>query len=155
MGVTGSGKTTVGAMLSSALGWPFFDADNFHSPANVRKMSSGVPLTDKDRGPWLEELRALIYEHDVRGENGVLACSALKESYRMILSSGADLAIVYLKADSKLIRGRLADRRSHYMPQHLIESQFVDLEEPEGAITIPAARRPDQIIMSIRSQLGK
>jgi len=155
MGVTGSGKTTVGEPLSADLGWPFFDADDFHPPANIRKMSRGVSLTDEDRAPWLEALRALITEHGARGENGVLACSALKESYRRTLSSGADLAVVYLKADPELVRGRLADRRGHYMSPRLIESQFHDLEEPEGAITIPADWRPDHIVTSIRSQLGR
>lgn len=154
MGVTGSGKTTVGELLSAALGWPFFDADDFHPPANLRKMASGVPLTDEDRAPWLETLRALIAELDARGDNGILACSALKESYRRVLSSDADLAVVYLKADPELIRGRLVHRRGHSMPARLIESQFHDLEEPKTALTIPSTLRPDETVRSIRSHLG-
>ena len=154
MGVTGCGKTTIGRLLSVALGWPFHDADDFHSPVNVRKMASGVSLTDEDRGPWLDELRALVSGRNERGENGVLACSALKQSYRRTLSTGANLVVVYLKAEADLIRSRLADRRGHFMPQRLIESQFLDLEEPAEAITIPAAWAPEQIVSVIRSQIG-
>jgi gluconokinase len=155
MGVTGCGKTTVGRLLSAALGWPFYDADDYHSPVNIRKMASGVSLTDEDRGPWLDELRALVSERNERGENGVLACSALKQSYRRTLSTDASLVVVYLKAEADLIRSRLADRRGHHMPQRLIESQFLDLEEPAEAITIPAAWPPDQIVSAIRSQIGR
>ena len=155
MGITGSGKTTVATLLSAALGWPFYDADDFHSAANVHKMASGVSLTDEDRGPWLEKLRTLISERIARGEDGILACSALKEAYRKALSTSESLFVVYLKADADLIRSRLADRRNHYMPQSLIESQFLDLEEPEGAIAIPAAWPPDRIVRTILSQLGR
>ena len=155
MGVTGSGKTTIGTLLSTAMGWPFYDADDFHSPDNVRKMASGVPLTDEDRGPWLEELQELISHHNERGENGVLACSALKEAYRSILAADADVAVVYLKAHPDLIRSRLDSRSGHYMPQDLIESQFLDLEEPKEGIIIDAAGPPEQIVETIRSQLGR
>jgi len=131
MGVGGSGKTTVGRILASDLGWSFYDADDFHSPDSVRKMASGIPLTDEDRLPWLEDLRNLIAEHGEREENAVLACSALRRTYRDILSSGSgELVMVYLKADAELIRERLADRLSHYMPVQLLESQFETLEEP-------------------------
>lgn len=155
MGVTGSGKTTIGKLLSAAMGWPFYDADDFHSPDNVRKMASGVPLTDEDRGPWLKELHELISHHNERGENGVLACSALKEAYRRILSADADVAVVYLKAHRDLIRSRLDSRRGHYMPQRLIESQFLDLEEPKEGIIIDAAWSTEQTVVAIRSQLGR
>lgn len=154
MGVTGSGKTTIGTLLSAGMGWPFYDADDFHSPDNVRKMASGVPLTDEDRGPWLEELHELISHHNKRGGNGVLACSALKDAYRRILSADADVAVVYLKVDPELIRSRLDSRHGHYMPQRLIESQFLDLEEPKEGIIIDAARPAEQTVAAIRSQLG-
>ena len=153
MGVTGSGKTTIRPLLAAAMGWPFYDADDFHSPDNVRKMASGVPLTDDDRAPWLEELRKLISHHNERGENGVLACSALKEAYREILCADVAVAVVYLKAEPDLIRSRLECRRGHYMPQGLIESQFRDLEEPTGCMIIDAAAPQGQTVSTIRSQL--
>lgn len=153
MGVTGSGKTTLGKLLSAAMGWPFFDADDFHSPDNVRKMASGLPLTDEDRGPWLQELRALISQHNERGVNGVLACSALKEAYREILTAGADVPVVYLKASPDLIRSRLDSRSGHYMPTRLIESQFLFLEEPNESIIIDAAWPTEQAVGAIRSRL--
>jgi len=155
MGVTGSGKTTIGTLLSAAMGWPFYDADDFHSPENVRKMASGVPLTDGDRGPWLQELHELISRHNQRGENGVLACSALKAVYRRILSADADVAVVYLKAHPDLIRSRLDSRSGHYMPQRLIGSQFLDLEEPKEGIIVDAAWPPEQIVETIRSELAR
>jgi gluconokinase len=155
MGVTGSGKTTVGKLLSAAMGWPFYDADDFHSPENVRKMASGVPLTEEDRGPWLEELHRLISQRNERGKNGILACSALKTAYRRILSAEADLAVVYLKAHPGLIRSRLDTRSGHYMSPRLIESQFLDLEEPKEGIIIDAARPPEQIVETIRSELAR
>src|SRR5262245_29468803 len=132
MGVAGSGKTTVGRLLASALDWPFYDADDYHSPANVRKMESGTPLTDEDRRPWLEQLRALVAEHVESHKNTVLACSALKAAYRDILSSGSgEVVTVYLKAEANLIRNRMSGRAGHFMPTALVESQFEALEEPE------------------------
>jgi carbohydrate kinase (thermoresistant glucokinase family) len=154
MGVTGSGKTTVGRLLSASLGWRFFDADEFHSPANVSKMAAGTALTDEDRGPWLADLRSLLIEHSALGENGVLACSALKAAYRDALTSAGRLAVVYLKADPGLVRARLASRPHHFMPSALIDSQFRDLEEPQSGLTIPAAWPAEEIVRSIRSQLG-
>ena len=155
MGVTGSGKTTVGKLLSAEMDWPFYDADDFHSPGNVRKMASGVPLTDDDRGPWLEQLRQLIARHDGRGENGVLACSALKETYRRTLSADTDVAVVYLKASPELVRSRLESRRDHYMSPRLIESQFAALEEPNDCVIVDAVWPPEQTIAAIRSQLRR
>ena len=155
MGVTGSGKTTIGTLLSTAMDWPFYDADDFHSPENIRKMASGVPLTDEDRGPWFEELRELICRQNERGENGVLACSALKEAYRRTLCADADVTVVYLQAHPDLIRSRLDSRSGHYMPQRLIGSQFLDLEEPKDGIIIDAAWPPEQIVETIRSQLAR
>jgi gluconokinase len=154
MGVAGSGKTTVGIRLASSLGWEFADADDFHSPDNVAKMAAGIPLTDEDRGPWLRDLQALVRQFAVSGRNLVLACSALRASYRDLLcSANSQTAIVYLKTDPPLILERLTERQGHYMPASLIESQFKDLEEPNAAITIPADRRPDQIVDAIRASL--
>lgn len=153
MGVTGCGKTTIGKLLSVQLGWPFYDADDFHSAENVRKMASGIPLTDEDRRPWLEKLHKLVADHDEGAENGVLACSALKNAYRAVLTADADVDIVYLKAHPDLIRTRLDARSGHYMPKRLIESQFLDLEEPSDGIIVDAALPPEQIVAAIRSEM--
>ena len=155
MGVTGCGKTTIGKLLSAGLDWPFYDADDFHSPNSVRKMASGVPLTDEDRGPWLQELHKLIAHHNERGGNGVLACSALKNAYRRILTAEADVAVVYLKADPDLIHSRLDARSGHYMPKRLIESQFLDLQEPTEGIIVDAAWLPEKIVATLRSELQR
>jgi gluconokinase len=154
MGVTGSGKTTVGTRLASVLGWDFADADDFHSPDNVAKMGSGIPLTDEDRGPWLNDLQAFVRRSALHGRNLVLACSALKASYRNLLcAAGSQTSIVYLKADRSLIIERLSQRKGHYMPASLIESQFQDLEAPNDAIMLPADWRPDQIVAAMRARL--
>ena len=154
MGVSGSGKTTTGRLLSSQLSWRFYDADDFHSPDNIRKMAAGVALTDEDRAPWLRQLHQFISDHNERGENGVLACSALKQAYRWILCADTDVALVYLKAQRDLIRSRLQSRRGHYMPESLIESQFRDLEEPAEGVIVDAAGSPEQTVAAIRSKLG-
>lgn len=153
MGVAGSGKTTVGKALSDALGWSFYDADDFHSPENVSKMASGVALTDADRRPWLEKLHELIAERTTLDESGILACSALKQKYRTILCAGNDVQVVYLKAQPDLVRSRLKLRRGHYMPPQLIESQFGALEEPQNALIVDAALPTEQAVAVIRSAL--
>jgi len=154
MGVTASGKTTVGRRLASALGWAFVDADDFHSPENVRKMRLGIPLTDEDRGPWLENLRVQVARYAASGESLVLACSALKSTYRETLASaGPRMTTIYLRADPRLIRARLARRRGHFMPAELLESQFEALEEPADAVTLPAGWRPGRIVAAIRESL--
>ncbi len=155
MGVTGSGKTTIGRLLSSQLGWPFYDADDFHSPSNIRKMASGVALTDEDRASWLHELHGLISDRTERGENGVLACSALKQAYRRTLCADLGVTVVYLKASRDLIRSRLQSRTDHYMPQVLIESQFRDLEEPTEGVVVDAAAPAEQTVAAICSKLGR
>ncbi len=155
MGVTGSGKTTIGKLLAAELAWPFYDADDFHSAHNVRKMASGVPLSDEDRRPWLQKLHELVASHNQRGDNGVLACSALKRGYRSILCLDADVTLVYLKANRDLIRSRLDSRGGHYMPPSLIESQFADLEEPDQCIIVDAAGTREQTVGAIRAQLGR
>lgn len=133
MGVSGCGKSTLGALLASHLGYPFLDADEFHPPENVAKMAAGTPLTDADRQPWLELLNKKL-----RGlENAVLACSALKESYRKILAQGlTDYRFVHLRGSIELIRARLGERRHRYMPASLLESQFAALEPPLNAIDV-------------------
>jgi gluconokinase len=145
MGVCGCGKTTVGRALADRLGWPFFDADDFHPQANVAKMAAGVALSDEDRGPWLDRLAAEMRAVARTGQHAVLACSALKESYRRRIARGIasvdgdegfDVRIVYLKGDADTIQPRLALRSGHYMPPSLLASQFAALEEPTDAMVI-------------------
>jgi gluconokinase len=150
MGVSGSGKTTVGRSLATALHWKFSDADDFHSPANVEKMKNGIPLTDKDRGPWLRTIRAAI-EQWKRNEPGhVLACSALKGSYRDILGQDdPDVKFVYLQGGFDLISRRLKERKSHFFNPELLRSQFDALENPKGALIIDVSKEPQEIIAAI------
>jgi carbohydrate kinase (thermoresistant glucokinase family) len=151
MGVAGAGKSTLGADLARRLGWPFIDADDHHPPRNVAKMASGIPLEDEDRWPWLDQLNTML-----AGEkNVVLACSALKDSYRRRLLAGVGPSrIVYLQGSFELIAARLATRRHRYMPASLLESQFAALEPPAGAIAIDIAAEPgrcvDAIVQALR-----
>lgn len=144
MGVSGCGKTTIGKLLSDCLGWPLLDADDYHPPANIEKMRSGIPLTDEDRWPWLARLNALLKDKASRSENTLLACSALKQKYRDRLADGcSDLRWVYLKGSFALIESRLKARKGHYMKAGLLESQFAALEEPDNAIHIDVSSTPD------------
>ncbi len=154
MGVSGSGKTTLGRVLADDLGWPFRDADELHPPANIDKMSRGVPLTDDDRRPWLRTLAVLIDEVRDRGGDLVLACSAVKRAYRDTLRDGPDVRYVYLHGSADLIRERLARRSGHYMDPDLLRSQFDALELPEAAIQVDIAPPPAEIAAEIRRQLG-
>jgi gluconokinase len=153
-GVTGSGKTTIGTLLAKELGWQFYDADNFHPVANVEKMRQGIPLNDDDRIPWLAKLQELIRSYTDKGENAVLACSALRESYRQYLQAGGEVKFIYLKGDFVLIQQRLNNRRGHYMNPTLLQSQFNTLEEPRPEITvIDIAPTPVLIVQAIRQEL--
>jgi gluconokinase len=136
MGVSGSGKSVVGQALASDLGWPFFDADDFHPPENVAKMAAGTPLTDADRWPWLDRLAADMGEIDKRGENAVLACSALRQIYRDRISRAGNVRFVHLSGDYDTIAKRMAARKHAYMPASLLASQFAALELPTNAIVI-------------------
>lgn len=158
MGVSGSGKSTIASMLAHRLDWSFEDADWFHPPANVEKMQGGVPLTDEDRWPWLRAIAAWIDETRAAGQHGVVACSALKRSYRDILVGGrSDVRIVYLKGERELIARRMAARSGHFMPAGLLDSQFQTLEEPgpdENPIVVSIDARPREIVDAVLSELG-
>ena len=154
MGVSGSGKTTIGERLAQALGWPFYDGDQFHPPANVAKMQQGMPLTDEDRWPWLHALRTHIETWVQQGMSAVLACSALKQAYReYLIIDEAEVKLVYLKGDYDLIQERLAQRRGHFMPPGLLASQFAALEEPEQGVVVDIVHPPETIVALIRAQL--
>jgi gluconokinase len=154
MGVSGSGKTSVGEAMEQRLGWPLLDADTYHPPANIEKMSRGVPLEDSDRWPWLDRLNAMVREADARGESALLACSALKARYRERLAAGLrDVRWVYLKGDFALIESRLMARKGHYMKAGLLQSQFAALEEPSDALVVDIADAPARIAERLVKQL--
>jgi len=156
LGVSGAGKTTLSRLLARKLGWAFYEADDFHSQANVDKMHAGIALTDEDRRPWLESLGELVRRSLVVGENAILACSALKKKYRDCLQVGADVRFVYLRGSYELIANQLRHRRGHFMNPALLQSQFADLEEPrptEGAIVIELGRSPNELVKEIKSTL--
>ena len=154
MGVTGAGKTTVGRALVKQLRWQFADADDFHSAANIAKMHAGIPLTDEDRAPWLQSLREVICGWLAAGDGAVLACSALKASYRDILLVSPEVKLVYLRASVAAIAARVAARTSSYMNPDLVPSQFATLEEPRDAVVIDAAGTVDESVANIRSALA-
>ena len=153
MGVSGAGKTTVGEALASALGWPFRDADSLHPPANVEKMRAGIPLTDDDRGPWLDRVVSEVREVEATHGHVVLACSALKQSYRDRLATAGDVRFVYLAGDYDTIADRLAARKHRYMPPTLLGSQFATLELPTDAVVVDVRRSVDDQVAAIRARL--
>ena len=150
MGVSGSGKTTVGKLLAQSLNCDFSDADDFHPPANIEKMSLGIPLEDADRLPWLLQLQTTIDRWLLENKNVVLACSALKVSYReMLCRKEQRIKIVYLKGDFELFAARLKNRENHYMKADLLSSQLDTLEEPEDAIIVDASQPLELIVLQI------
>jgi gluconokinase len=156
MGVSGCGKSTVGEALAADLRWPFLDADDFHPPANVAKMAAGTPLTDDDRGPWLDHLAQELTTILARGGHAVLACSALKQAYRDRLAPGpiaGQVRFAYLKGDEATIAGRIAGRRHRYMPAALLASQFAALEEPQDAIVVDIREPVPAQVAAIRAAL--
>jgi gluconokinase len=155
MGVAGSGKTTIGRELAAELGWKFADADDFHPPANVAKMSAGIPLDDTDRAPWLAAIRLYIDARLAAGENAVVTCSALKEKHRAVLLNGTtDVKLVYLRGSRELLWSRISSRSGHFMKPAMLDSQLATLEEPTNALTIDIAQTPAQIIAAIRTAIA-
>ncbi|MDA0711472.1 MAG: gluconokinase [bacterium] len=156
MGVCGSGKTTVGLLLAERLGYSFFDADDFHPKSNVEKMASGRPLNDEDRKPWLMILNEKLKACNRSGAYAVLACSALKQSYRDLLSSEVGACcVVYLKGDYDTIFERMNGREGHYMGARMLRSQFEALEEPVDALTLPIEADPEAITAQVVTYLEK
>jgi gluconokinase len=154
IGVTGSGKSTVGRLLARQLGWKFYEGDDLHPAANLQKMRRGLPLTDEERKPWLKAIQNAIRAAVENRENVVIACSALKESYRNMLQVEGEVIFVYLKANSPLIQQRLKKRTGHFMNPVLIQSQFDTLEEPNQAVQIDAGLTPAEIVQLIRHRLA-
>lgn len=155
MGVSGSGKSTMGAALAQALGHVFADADDFHPPANVEKMRSGQALNDEDRAPWLDALNQLLVRQRQAGQPIVLACSALRQRYRDRLGHGlADLCWVHLSGSIELIAARMASRQHRYMPASLLRSQFETLEPPIDAIEVSIDSPPDQLVAEITRRIS-
>jgi gluconokinase len=158
MGVTGTGKTTIGKLLSERTGWQFAEGDDYHSEANKQKMHAGIPLDDNDRAPWLAALHELLYGWHQRGESGILACSALKQSYRDTLTAGIPAEacrFVLLQVSREHIAERLAHRANHYMNPALLDSQFATLEVPSDALTVSAEGAPEETVRLIVKGLGE
>jgi gluconokinase len=154
MGVSGSGKTTIGEALAHELGWTYLDADDFHPKANIDKMAAGIPLEDADRSPWLEKINEKLLEMQKHKRSAVLGCSALKQAYRERLARDIDeLRIVFLKGDFELIHGRVSGRKHRYMPASLLQSQFQTLEPPKGAIEVDVAAPIEASLAFIRERL--
>lgn len=158
MGVTGSGKTTVGRALANRLGWAFDDADRLHPPRNVAKMRAGIPLDDEDRAPWLDAVAARIDSWRAAGESGIVACSALKRRYRtVIVGNRPEVRLVFLCGSRELLAARLAGRTGHFMPPALLDSQIATLEPPapeEDAIAVSVAAPVEDIVGRIVAALG-
>ena len=157
MGVAGCGKTTAATGLHDALGWPVAEADDFHPEANIAKMSRGTPLTDADRRPWLESLRAWMSEQADRGTRTIVTCSALKRSYRdLLVGAHGRVFFIHLVADEEALRERMEHREGHFMPSALLPSQFADLEplaDDEDGVTVTSRPTPEQTLEAILAAL--
>ncbi|MFF5989046.1 gluconokinase [Prauserella flavalba] len=158
MGVSGAGKTTVAELIATRLGWRMAEADEFHPPANIEKMTAGTPLSDADRAPWLRAIRDWISERAAAGENAVVTCSALKRAYRDILRGAtARVRFVHLCGTTETVGARLAERSGHFMPPSLLGSQFADLEPlspDEDGVTVDVTQGPEQVTVTALTRLG-
>ena|SRR6185369_10456859 len=159
MGVSGSGKSTIGRLLARHTGWPFEDADLLHPSANVAKMHAGIPLTDEDRWPWLRQVADWIAQRHADGGPGIMGCSALKRSYRDLLRTADPyLRIVYLRGSAKLLHQRISQRHGHFFPPALLDAQLNDLQEPEPdehPIIVPIGQSPERTTQAILTELGR
>jgi gluconokinase len=149
MGVTGSGKTTVGRILAERLGWVYLEADDFHSATNKEKMHRGEPLAEADRLPWLQAMHAELQAQDALGKNAVLACSALREEYRQRLMAGLHVKLIYLQGSRDLVANRLSQRKNHFAGVPILDDQFAVLEEPRNALIVDINRSPQEIAEEI------
>lgn len=156
MGVSGSGKTTVGRLVAEKLGWRYLEADDFHPKANKAKMGAGVALTDEDRAPWLDAIREAMAAYRARDESAVVSCSALKETYRARLLRGFaddEVLLVFLCGDADTLRSRLHSRAGHFMKAEMLQSQLDALEPPEDALTLDITQTPEALAATIVSRL--
>lgn len=154
MGVSGSGKSTLASKLAEATGWPFAEGDDYHSAANKAKMAAGIPLTDADRGPWLDALHEVLMGWHTRGKSGILTCSALKVAYREHLTAGLPEArLVWLDPPRAVLAERMAHRPGHYMPPSLLESQLATLEPPTGALRLDGSQPVAQAVQTVLAWL--
>lgn len=153
MGVSGSGKTLVGKLLSQAMGLPFFDGDDYHPEENIQKMAAGIPLDDRDRKGWLITLNQLALGHC--GKGAIIACSALKRTYRSLLGAGMGdrIVFIHLKGSFELIKSRMEKRKGHFMPLDLLQSQFDVLEPPSKALTVSIDKKPEEVVEEILKRL--
>jgi gluconokinase len=154
MGVTGSGKTTIGQMLAERLGWVYLEADDFHSAANKDKMHRGIPLTEADRVPWLDAMHAELVKQNAQGKSVVLACSALRDEYRARLTEGLQVKLIYLRGSRMLIGGRLRLRKDHFAGESILDDQFEVLEEPSNALVVDIDKEPEAIVEKILQHLS-
>jgi gluconokinase len=153
MGTTGAGKTTVGKLLAEKLNWVFLDADDFHPSANIAKMKQGIPLDDADRVPWLAAIHHRLIIETAAGKNCVLACSALKKSYRETIDAGLDVRTVYLKGTYEEMRAHILARHGHFAGEGILAGQFRDLEEPEDAIVVSVEHSPEEVAEEVLQSL--
>lgn len=154
MGTTGAGKTTVGGLIAARLGWTFLDADDFHPPASIEKMKHGIPLTDADRAPWLANIHARLVALAGEKKDVVLACSALKQTYRDTLSAGVAMRIIYLRGTYEQMRRHILARHGHFAGESILTGQFADLEEPTNAMVLDVAGTPGQLADTAIRELG-
>lgn len=154
MGVSGSGKTTIGQLLAKNLGWSFYEGDDFHSVRNVSKLKGGVPLSDEDRIPWLFAIHQLVHDLISQSQCAVITCSALKQTYRKLITEGhPQISLVYLRGNYELIHPRLQSRTAHFMKADLLTSQFTALEEPRDIPFIDVSQAPEAIVEQIKRML--